>query len=95
MARPIGGTPSYSGVPEQSVDCWGALSEASNIPKNVALISGATFLLLVLLLRLPSLVSLLYLALFHRPMTERRPRELRLNSLPPKKHISLTKPEKG
>ena len=38
MAHPIGGTPSNS--------------EASNIPKKVALISGATFLLLVLLLRL-------------------------------------------
>ena len=38
----------------------------------------------VLLLRLPSLSPLLYLALFHRPMTERRPRELRINSPPTK-----------
>ncbi len=46
MARPIGGTPSNS--------------EASNIPKKVALISGATFLLLVLLLRFCSLVPYIY-----------------------------------
>ena len=32
---PIGGTPSNRGVPEQSVDCWGALSEASNRAKPV------------------------------------------------------------
>ena len=32
---PIGGTPSNSGVPEQSVDCWGALSEASDRAKPV------------------------------------------------------------
>ena len=32
---PLGGTPSLSGVPEQSVDCWGALSEASNTAKPV------------------------------------------------------------
>ena len=37
--------------------------------------------ILSLLLRLPSLLFLLYLALFHRPTTERRPRELRLISL--------------
>ena len=36
------------------------------------------------LLRLPSLFLLLYFALFHRPTTERRPRELRLISLPTK-----------
>ena len=33
--HPIGGTPSLSGGPEQSVDCWGALSEASNRAKPV------------------------------------------------------------
>ena len=42
----------------------------------------------VLLLRLPSLLFLLYLASFHRPTTERTPRELRLNSQPPKNAIS-------
>ena len=36
------------------------------------------------LLRLPSLLLLLYLASFHRPTTERTPKELRLNSQPPK-----------
>ena len=36
------------------------------------------------LLRLPSLFPLLYLALFHRPTTERRPRGLRLISSLPK-----------
>ena len=30
--RPIGGTPSNSGVPEQSVDCWGANSPQSGRP---------------------------------------------------------------
>ena len=30
VLSPIGETPSNSGVPEQSVDCWGALSVASN-----------------------------------------------------------------
>ena len=49
----------------------------------------------VLLLRLPSLFPLLYLASFHRLTTERRATELRLNSQPPKNAISLTKPEKG
>ena len=32
---PLGGTPSNSGVPEQSSDCWGALSAASNSPTGV------------------------------------------------------------
>ena len=32
---PLGGTPSNSGVPEQSIDCWGALSAASNSPTGV------------------------------------------------------------
>ena len=36
------------------------------------------------LLRLPSLLSLLYLPLFYRPTTERTPTELRLNSPPTK-----------
>ena len=36
------------------------------------------------LLRLPSLFPPLYLALLHRPTTERRPREEWLNSSPPK-----------
>ena len=40
------------------------------------------------LLRLPSLLLLLYLPLFYRPTTERTPREDRLNSLPPQKHFS-------
>ena len=35
-------------------------------------------------LRLPSLFSFLYLALFHRPMSGRRPREQRHNSPPTK-----------
>lgn len=32
---PLGRTPSNSGVPEQSIDCWGALSAASNSPTGV------------------------------------------------------------
>ena len=40
------------------------------------------------LLRLPFLSPLLYLALFHRETTEGRPKELRINSTPQKKHFS-------
>ena len=43
---------------------------------------------LCFLLRLPSLFLLLYFALFHRPTTERRPRELRKKTLRVKKHFS-------
>ena len=42
----------------------------------------------VLLLRLLFLLLLLYLPLFHRPTTERTPKELRLNSQPTKSAIS-------
>ena len=42
----------------------------------------------VLLLRLPSLFPLLYLASAHRPTTERRPREERINSPPTKSAVS-------
>ena len=38
VLSPIGETPSNSGVPEQSVDCWGALSAASNSPQRASYI---------------------------------------------------------
>ena len=80
MARPIGGTPSYSGVPEQSVDCGGALSEASNIPKKEALISSASFLLLVLLLRFYALVPYIYAPCKRPRKNQRRTKERPKNS---------------
>ena len=49
----------------------------------------------VLLLRLTSFFLLLCLALFHRPTTERRPRERRINSMSKKVLFLMTKPEKG